>query len=119
VALGDAQMRLSPIGGQGMTKALITAIVLDSVLRGPATVSTIPSTFARDFFKKVHAKTCKVWDAAKAQDYALSSTEVAKGESHEHGAFQRWYASKVMRLVIRGVSAWCCVIAFSLTYWTP
>jgi hypothetical protein len=44
-------MRLNPVNGQGTTKALITAVVLDALLRAPRAAATVPPTLAADVLK--------------------------------------------------------------------
>jgi hypothetical protein len=96
-------MRLNPVNGQGMTKALITAVVLDALLRAPRASSTVPPTLAADFFKTGHVKTQHIWNGNKAADYAYPACDVARGETREHGAFLRWYNGRIGRLLMRGV----------------
>jgi hypothetical protein len=99
-ALGDAVTRLNPVNGQGMSKALVTALVMDSILR--RSPSSLPSTFSTEFFKTSHTKTAFVWNGNKAADYALEACDIAKGETREHGAFMRWYNGQVGKLLVQG-----------------
>jgi hypothetical protein len=115
VQLGDSVMRLNPVNGQGMTKVLITAVVLDALLRAPAAASALPSTFAADFFIAGHAKTHHVWNGNKVADYAYPACDVARGESRERGAWLRWYNCHVGHVLARGVSALVRAHAAALT----
>ncbi|KAG8918452.1 hypothetical protein FRC02_002362 [Tulasnella sp. 418] len=101
VAMGDSMMQLNPIFGQGVTKATVDALTLDSTLRktDKSNTSTLPSRF----FKRLAGRHEFGWNSTKDSDYGLSFTKPVDGEDLSVGWFSRWYGGYVMKLALRDV----------------
>jgi hypothetical protein len=97
VALGDAWMRLNPVFGQGMAKAVVEATTLDGVLRGAAGPAV-----GRAFFARAAARTGGVWTQTKIGDYAHASCAPAAGETRALGARRRAFNARVGKRGLRG-----------------
>ncbi|KLO16201.1 hypothetical protein SCHPADRAFT_848475 [Schizopora paradoxa] len=81
IAVGDAMMNTNPIFGQGCGKALIGAIVLDSVLRATATESFESIDIGKKYFETHKEKLDEAWNGTKSIDYGFSTTIPASGET--------------------------------------
>jgi hypothetical protein len=90
---------------QGMTKALIGAIVLDTSLRHlGASSKTIPWSFARYFFTALDNKTGHAWNHTKYSDYGQETCDPVPGEIRQTaGKFSRWWTAKLGGLQLKGV----------------
>lgn len=60
IAIGDSHMKINPVGGQGLTKAMVGAIVLDACLREERT-GRCSGPFATHFFRKLTHKLGPIW----------------------------------------------------------
>ncbi|KZV86198.1 hypothetical protein EXIGLDRAFT_774853, partial [Exidia glandulosa HHB12029] len=92
IALGDSHMRMNPRFGEGTTKAALSALTLDGVLRD---LSPQDPSFGATFFKRLDSRTGQVWDGAKYADYGHVTTTPASGESLTDGKFPRWFNGKL------------------------
>jgi 2-polyprenyl-6-methoxyphenol hydroxylase-like FAD-dependent oxidoreductase len=108
VAVGDSVMRLNPAFGQGVSKALMDATSLCTILYrthldlsrsgGPS----LPATFAKEYFQRQLPRSLALWKSTKDQDYKRLSTipcqgEAIYGDKHPSRAFERGllrYAAK-------------------------
>ncbi|KZV89562.1 hypothetical protein EXIGLDRAFT_141093 [Exidia glandulosa HHB12029] len=96
VALGDSHMRMNPRFGEGTTKAALSALTLDGVLRD---LSPQDPSFGATFFKRLDSRTGQVWDGVKYADYGHVATTPASGESLTDGKFARWFNGKLYAAV--------------------
>ncbi|KAG8923356.1 hypothetical protein FRC02_011180 [Tulasnella sp. 418] len=99
VAMGDSVMQLNPIFGQGITKAAVDALTLDSTLRetDESNASSLPSRF----FNRLAGRHEFGWNSNKDSDYGLSFTTPIDGEDLSVGWFSRWYGGYVMKLALK------------------
>ncbi|KIK62617.1 hypothetical protein GYMLUDRAFT_506111 [Collybiopsis luxurians FD-317 M1] len=98
VASGDSVMSVDPIFGQGATKALLGAILLQTILAKTGSAEKIPVEFSDCYFKEHSNKTDWLWQATRLMAYGLPFTIPIPGDSLEAGAFARWYSRKVQVL---------------------
>ncbi|KAF8150617.1 hypothetical protein B0H34DRAFT_801557 [Crassisporium funariophilum] len=100
IVTGDAVMRINPIYGQGVFKAELGAIALNTVLsatkqRDPR---RLPSDFAKTFFNTQAAKIEPCWVGTKIGDYGFTTTTPLPGETLSTGAWLRWYSGRLLLL---------------------
>ncbi|KAJ3807034.1 hypothetical protein F5876DRAFT_48895 [Lentinula aff. lateritia] len=110
VALGDSVLSVDPIYGQGCTKALIGAAVLNKVLsnsiKAPVTNDKhLPTNFSEEFFKEHFDKTDAFWQLTHLLDYAIPCTTPLPGENLEAGSLVRWYLRRVQILATKDAQA--------------
>ncbi|KAK0202359.1 hypothetical protein DFS33DRAFT_889061 [Desarmillaria ectypa] len=74
IAIGDSVMKLNPLFGQGVVKALLGAICLNTLLQKCYTISTIPKDFSTKFFEMQKNKISHLWDADKYWVYIMGTT---------------------------------------------
>lgn len=96
VALGDSSMRVNPRFGQGVSKSVMGAVCLDSVLRQ---MPPSDRNFGKTFFEKLTTRTDSVWDSTRLSDYAAPGTSPIPGETHETGRLMRWYNDQLIKHV--------------------
>ncbi|KAF8806732.1 hypothetical protein BYT27DRAFT_7190377 [Phlegmacium glaucopus] len=107
IAIGDSVMKVNPIYGHGIIKAISGATALNTVLttikgREP---QTLPQDFAKHFFINQAAKIEPMWQLTKTFDYGFTTTTPIPGESLSTGKLFRWYGIQLMHLaaVVRSV----------------
>ncbi|KAJ7924324.1 hypothetical protein B0H13DRAFT_2315469 [Mycena leptocephala] len=90
IAIGDANMQLNPIHGQGWAKVMLNALVLNTLLHSiNPSLRSLPRDFAARYFKKNPL-------TLPAYDYGTSSCQPMDGETKETGRFFRWFELKVV-----------------------
>ncbi|KAG9018335.1 hypothetical protein FRB93_000038 [Tulasnella sp. JGI-2019a] len=114
VAIGDSMVKLNPIYGQGCGKAMMDVVALDKLLRGLPSRHAIPDGFSTKFFRKAITRTQGMWNNNKAHDYGWQTTEPAKGETLENGAFLREFSRN---LLYAGEKCHSLHATFMLTSW--
>ncbi|KAK0466735.1 uncharacterized protein EV420DRAFT_1635777 [Desarmillaria tabescens] len=98
IAIGDSVMKVNPLFGQGIVKALMGAICLNTMLqKRNATVKT-PKEFSAEFFEMQGNKISPFWDADKVWDYGYHTTVPIAGEKLADSWFLRWYTRKLIML---------------------
>ncbi|KAH7875548.1 uncharacterized protein C8R40DRAFT_1104550 [Lentinula edodes] len=110
VALGDSVLSVDPIYGQGCTKALIGAAVLNKILSNsintPVTNNKhLPTNFSEEFFKEHFDKTDAFWQLTHLLDYGIPCTTPLPGENLEAGSLVRWYLRRVQILATKDAQA--------------
>ncbi|GAV99173.1 hypothetical protein LENED_000612 [Lentinula edodes] len=110
VALGDSVLSVDPIYGQGCTKALIGAAVLNKILsnsiKTPVTNNKhLPTNFSEEFFKEHFDKTDAFWQLTHLLDYGIPCTTPLPGENLEAGSLVRWYLRRVQILATKDAQA--------------
>ncbi|EJD44998.1 hypothetical protein AURDEDRAFT_114203 [Auricularia subglabra TFB-10046 SS5] len=105
VALGDATMRLNPRFGEGVTKCAVGVATLDGVLRSVARSPRTEPAFSKTFFNRLASRTKDKWDATRFTDYGRDTTTPVQGETLKTGAVNRWYKSKLNRVMERDDAA--------------
>lgn len=94
--VGDSVAQINPVFGQGCTKALYGATVLNSILHNcvpAAELGRLPENFSTLYFERSHGTVEDLWTSTKALDYGYSTTIPVKGESRtREGAVARWYS---------------------------
>ncbi|KAF8624200.1 hypothetical protein AX17_007189 [Amanita inopinata Kibby_2008] len=103
VALGDSIMRINPIFGQGINKALLGVVSLNTLLhevriRDQGDGAKLPRDFARRFFDAQAGKIEPIWDGVKGVDYDFDTTIPLSGETRSAAWLIRWYIRAVQRL---------------------
>ncbi|KAJ7878946.1 hypothetical protein B0H13DRAFT_1892398 [Mycena leptocephala] len=97
IAIGDANIQLNPIHGQGFAKVILNAITLNSLLHSiDSPEPTLPRDFSAHYFRKNAARTEGLWDATRLHDYRASSCEPMAGETRDTGRFARWFELKLI-----------------------
>ncbi|KAF7340265.1 hypothetical protein MVEN_01945400 [Mycena venus] len=61
VAIGDANLQLNPIHGQGFAKTILNGIALDTLLRSLNPMRPLPKDFSARYFKKNSSYTHGLW----------------------------------------------------------
>lgn len=123
VALGDAGMKVNPVFGcvmartlllpasinnktfacsQGLTKAMVGAICLNSRLQREG--SELSKSFSSSYHNLLHNKLTNTWDMTRFVDYTLDTTDPAANETNASGANLRWLFKRLDELEIAGVS---------------
>ncbi|KAF8806731.1 hypothetical protein BYT27DRAFT_6607012 [Phlegmacium glaucopus] len=100
IAIGDSVMRVNPVYGHGILKAVLGAIALNTVLstlkgREP---QILPQDFAKHFFINQAGKIEPMWQITKTIDYGFTTTTPIPGESLSTGKLFRWYGVQLMHL---------------------
>ncbi|PAV19108.1 hypothetical protein PNOK_0595200 [Pyrrhoderma noxium] len=87
IAVGDSVMQPNPTFGQGIAKACVCSVTVDSLLRSKEMIesTTIPTGFSTKFFKVQAQRTESAWNGAKAIDYLFPFTVPMKGEKRRDG----------------------------------
>ncbi|EGN96341.1 hypothetical protein SERLA73DRAFT_186050 [Serpula lacrymans var. lacrymans S7.3] len=110
VALGDSVMRLNPVFGQGITKAIFGIIALNRVLRTIPTVHPsdskqsshiLPSNFSKQFFDGQERSIGSIWSGTKTVDYGYKTTVPIDGETLSQGSWLRWYIGKLQIISLK------------------
>ncbi|KAJ6527370.1 hypothetical protein B0H19DRAFT_1275184 [Mycena capillaripes] len=97
IAVGDAHIQLNPVHGQGISKAMLKAITLNSLLHSiDSPVPIIPGDFSARYFKKNAARTEGLWDATRLHDYGSLACEPMAGETRDNGCLARWLELKLI-----------------------
>ncbi|KAF8151934.1 hypothetical protein K438DRAFT_1864784 [Mycena galopus ATCC 62051] len=92
IAIGDANLQLNPVHGQGFAKTILNGLALDPLLRSiNPDLGNLPRDFSARYFKKNAAYTHGLWDTTRLHDYGTSSCQPMKGETKETGRFSRWF----------------------------
>jgi len=90
VAIGDANLQLNPIHGQGFAKIILNGLALNTLLRSiNPDLRSLPRDFSARYFKKNAAYTHGLWDATRLHDYGTSSCQPMEGETKATGRFFR------------------------------
>ncbi|KAJ7037348.1 hypothetical protein C8F04DRAFT_1092144 [Mycena alexandri] len=95
IAIGDANLQLNPIHGQGFAKIMLNGITLNALLHSLNTTS-LPRDFPTRYFKKNAVYTGGMWDGTRLQDYAYPTCQPMEGETRETGRFIRWFGAKLV-----------------------
>ncbi|KAK0466737.1 uncharacterized protein EV420DRAFT_1505043 [Desarmillaria tabescens] len=98
IATGDSVMKLNPLYGQGVVKALMDAICLNTLLHKHRMTSFVPKDFSTEFFEMQKNKISRLWNANKNRDYSYQSTVPVPGETLSDGWFSRWYTRQIIML---------------------
>nr|GAT61414.1 predicted protein [Mycena chlorophos] len=98
IALGDASIYLNPVHGQGFGKAMINAIVLNTLLH--STQAALPADFAHRYFVEAAKCTRGLWDATRLHDYGSLSCKPMDGETKDTGKFVRWIEKKMLSAAV-------------------
>ncbi|KAF8193067.1 hypothetical protein K438DRAFT_1829065, partial [Mycena galopus ATCC 62051] len=85
IAVGDAHIQLNPVHGQGVSKVMLNAITLNSLLHSiDAFVPILPGDFSARYFKK------------NAAHYGSLACEPMAGETRDNGRLARWFELKLI-----------------------
>lgn len=100
IALGDSVMQPNPTFGQGIPKAIVSAITLDKILRSSwmTDEKSIPSGFSRTYMTEQAQRTRSAWDGSKPIDYLFPSTIPVKGEKRSDEFFNARMALTLLLL---------------------
>ncbi|KAJ7631343.1 hypothetical protein DFH06DRAFT_1224287 [Mycena polygramma] len=99
IAVGDANMNLNPVYGQGFAKCIMNGIALNSLLHAIDTKSipsAVPGDFSARYFKKSASAVQGLWDSTRFHDYGSPSCEPMEGT----GTFVRWFEHKLVTAVM-------------------
>ncbi|KAJ7829875.1 hypothetical protein B0H14DRAFT_3716327 [Mycena olivaceomarginata] len=97
IAVGDSNLQLNPVYGQGFAKAILNAITLNSLLHSlDSGVQTLPQDFSARYFKTNASRTGGLWDATRLHDYGALTCEPMTGESRDTGRLVRWFELKLI-----------------------
>ncbi|PFH53243.1 hypothetical protein AMATHDRAFT_1318 [Amanita thiersii Skay4041] len=102
VALGDSIMRVNPVFGQGINKALLGIASLNTLLhdihvQDKDTVN-LPPDFSQQFFNIQAKKIELMWDGVKGVDYDYDTTTPVAEETLSSQSLIRRYIQAVQRL---------------------
>ncbi|KAK0202371.1 hypothetical protein DFS33DRAFT_1275483 [Desarmillaria ectypa] len=118
IAIGDSVMKVNPLFGQvhisfkfsdrssnillycrqGIIKALMGAICLNTLLQKRDATAEIPKDFSAEFFEMQRNKISPFWEADKVWDYGYHTTVPIAGEKLADSWFLRWYTRQLIRL---------------------
>ncbi|PBK68974.1 hypothetical protein ARMSODRAFT_1038412 [Armillaria solidipes] len=98
IAIGDSVMKVNPLFGQGIVKALMGAICLNTLLQKRDATAGIPKDFSAEFFETQGNKISPFWDADKVWDYGYHTTVPIAGEKLADSWFLRWYTRQLIKL---------------------
>ncbi|PBK99980.1 hypothetical protein ARMGADRAFT_525668 [Armillaria gallica] len=98
IAIGDSVMKVNPLFGQGIVKALMGAICLNTLLQKRDATAGIPKDFSAEFFEMQGNKISPFWDADKVWDYGYHTTVPIAGEKLADSWFARWYTRQLIKL---------------------
>ncbi|KAJ7113764.1 hypothetical protein C8R44DRAFT_881356 [Mycena epipterygia] len=106
VAIGDANLKLNPIHGQGFGKIILNGLALNTLLYtiNPGQ-EILPRDFSARYFKNNAANTQALWDSTRLHDYGTAGCEPMEGETKDTGRFTRWFELKLMTAAIQDVEA--------------
>ncbi|KAF7342313.1 hypothetical protein MVEN_01819700 [Mycena venus] len=97
VAVGDSNLQLNPVHGQGFAKIMLNAITLNSLLHSLDSAGpTLPPDFSARYFKTNSARTEGLWNATRMHDYGASTCEPMGGETRDTGRLVRWFRLKIL-----------------------
>ncbi|KAJ7107792.1 hypothetical protein C8R44DRAFT_857873 [Mycena epipterygia] len=97
VAIGDANLKLNPIYGQGFAKILLNGLALNALLHTTnPSGQKLPRDFSARFFKKNAGNTQGLWDSTRMHDYATAGCEPMEGETRDTGRLARWFELKLL-----------------------
>ncbi|KAJ6507280.1 hypothetical protein C8R47DRAFT_1315541 [Mycena vitilis] len=97
VAVGDANLQLNPVHGQGFSKIILNGLALNTLLTSIyPSLPTLPRDFASRYFKNNAVYTHGLWDATRFHDYGTSTCQPMKGETHNTGRLIRWLELKMV-----------------------
>ncbi|KAJ7600423.1 hypothetical protein C8J56DRAFT_846958 [Mycena floridula] len=97
IALGDANLQLNPVHGQGFAKSILNGLTLSSILHAiDSRANSLPKDFSTRYFKKSAPRTKSLWDATRLHDYGSSTCEPMMGETKNTGRFIRWFELKMI-----------------------
>ncbi|KAF7327953.1 hypothetical protein MKEN_00375500 [Mycena kentingensis (nom. inval.)] len=99
VAVGDSVMTLNPIHGQGFSKSMLNAIVLNTLLH--EVPATVPANFADNYFRRSAGPQNSLWDSTRLNDYNNTACQPMKGETKQTGAVMRWLSMKVLSAAMK------------------
>ncbi|KAF7422979.1 hypothetical protein PC9H_011143 [Pleurotus ostreatus] len=95
IAIGDSVAQINPVFGQGCTKALYGATILNSILHNcvpAAELGRLPENFSTLYFERSHGTVEDLWRVLAAVS-VTSTKALVKGESRtREGAVARWYS---------------------------
>ncbi|KAJ7086215.1 hypothetical protein C8R44DRAFT_893670 [Mycena epipterygia] len=103
IAIGDANLKLNPVYGQGFAKIMLNGLALNSLLNtiNPA-LQELPRDFSARYFKNNAAHTHGLWravfheDSTRLHDYGAPGCEAMEGETKETGRFMHWFEMKLI-----------------------
>ncbi|KAG9024545.1 hypothetical protein FRB95_011362 [Tulasnella sp. JGI-2019a] len=99
VAIGDASVRLNPVGAQGCTNAMYGAVTLDSCLRNlRAGAQKLPEDFSTEFFERMAPRIWHMWVGQKDRDYTAPGVVPVIGETIQTGRLRRWFYRQASKL---------------------
>ncbi|KAK0466719.1 uncharacterized protein EV420DRAFT_1260875 [Desarmillaria tabescens] len=93
IAIGDSVMKVNPLFGQGVAKALLGAICLNTLLQKCAATGAIPKDFSTKFFEMQKNKISHL-----CPDYGYHTTVPIPGETLSDGWLLRWYTRQLIIL---------------------
>ncbi|QRW12720.1 FAD-binding domain protein [Ceratobasidium sp. AG-Ba] len=100
VAVGDSFLRVNPVYGQGVSKALIDVASLNGALLDAKLSEkqgySLPDTFSLEMIARQHPRVMHMWDSTKDSDYGRRSTVLIPGESSDLGSFGRNYWRRIL-----------------------
>ncbi|KAJ7089573.1 hypothetical protein C8R44DRAFT_648716 [Mycena epipterygia] len=97
VAIGDANLKLNPIYGQGFAKIILNGLALNTLLHtiNPGQ-EKLPREFSAQYFKNNAANTQALWDSTRLHGKKNSTSLPMEGETKDTGRFTRWFELKLM-----------------------
>ncbi|KAF8811473.1 hypothetical protein BYT27DRAFT_7089460 [Phlegmacium glaucopus] len=103
ISIGDSVMKVNPIYGHGILKAILGATALNTVLTTMKGLEPqiLPQDFAKQFFINQAAKIEPTWYAmqiTKTYDYGFTTTTPIPGEPLSTGRLLRWYGAHLVHL---------------------
>ncbi|KAJ7785069.1 hypothetical protein DFH07DRAFT_786608, partial [Mycena maculata] len=97
VAIGDANIQLNPVYGQGFAKIILNNIALNTLLNKiDPKLLQLPRNFSVRYFKDNAVHTNGLWDATRFHDYGFPNCEPMKGETRATGRLARWFELKLI-----------------------
>ncbi|KAJ7139383.1 hypothetical protein C8R44DRAFT_975206 [Mycena epipterygia] len=97
IAIGDSNLQLNPVHGQGFTKIMLNGLALNSLLNTiKAGIYKLPRDFSARYFRNNAAHTQGLWDATRLHDYGFSSCQPMEGETKDTGRILRWFELKLI-----------------------
>ncbi|KAJ7806255.1 hypothetical protein B0H14DRAFT_3484240 [Mycena olivaceomarginata] len=80
IAVGDANLQLNPVHGQGFAKVMLNSITLNTLLHSiGSNALSLPRDFSTRYFKTNAARTQGLWDATRLHDYGALTCEPMAG----------------------------------------
>ncbi|KAJ6518128.1 hypothetical protein C8R47DRAFT_1232136 [Mycena vitilis] len=99
VAVGDANLKLNPIHGQGFAKCIVNGIALAASLHAideDSVPTALPADFSAKYFRKSAGDMEALWDATRLHDYGSPVCEPMEGETKDTGSLARWFERKLL-----------------------